>query len=37
MVSGMSLACHPMPQVEAKARVVTTLLRDSLLGEQDIE
>ena len=37
MVSGMSLARHPMPRVEAEAGDVTTLLSDSLLGEQDIE
>jgi hypothetical protein len=33
----MSLACNPMPRVEAKATAVTTLLGDSLLGERDVE
>jgi hypothetical protein len=36
MVSGMLLACHPIPRVEAESGVMTALLGDSLLGEQDV-
>jgi hypothetical protein len=37
VVSGRSPACSPTPRAEIEAGVVTALLGDALLGEQDVE